>query len=159
MKWDGWGLENLREIQWTFIKVVDKSWPTFGHFSVHEQKLMKLKQYLTVFPSHFNNIFLKSFRLLQNLMRNCVILQLLMRFHETYDISQNFSGITLGFCEILKYFVDFWFCFKYLQKMTAKFRLLLNSFKISKFCTFGWRKIKKSISQLPNCLGRLTVHN
>jgi hypothetical protein len=33
------------------------------------------KQYLTVFPSYFNNIFLKSFRLSQNLMTNCVILQ------------------------------------------------------------------------------------
>jgi hypothetical protein len=32
-----------------------------------------------------------------------------MRFHKTNDISQNFSGITLGFHEIVKYFVDFWY--------------------------------------------------
>jgi hypothetical protein len=72
-----------------------------------------------------------------------------MKSHETNDISQNFSGITLGLCEILKYFVDFRFRFKYLRKMTAKFWLLSNSFEISKFRTFRWRKIKKSISQLP----------
>jgi len=66
MKWDEillkpkvWDLENLHGILWTFIKVIDESWPTFSHFSVHEWKLTKLRQYLTVFPSHFNNIFLK----------------------------------------------------------------------------------------------------
>jgi hypothetical protein len=96
---------------------MDKSWPTFGHFSVYEQMLMELSQYLTVFPSHFNNIFLKSFGL--DLTRNCDILQ--MRFHETNDISQNFSGITLGFHEAVKYFVDFHFHFWYFQKMTANF--------------------------------------
>jgi hypothetical protein len=42
------------------LLVIDKSWPTFGLF-----QCMNLKQYFTVFPSHFNNVFLKSFRLLQ----------------------------------------------------------------------------------------------
>ncbi len=65
-----------------------------------------------------------------------------MRLHETIDISQNFSGITLGFHEILKYYGDFQFCFKYLQKMTVKSRLLLNRFEISKFHTFRWQKFK-----------------
>ncbi len=36
---------------------MDKSWPTFGPFSVHERKLTKLNQHLTVFESHFNNSF------------------------------------------------------------------------------------------------------
>ncbi len=30
-----------------------------------------------------------------------------MRFHKTNKISQNFSGITIDFCEIAKSFVDF----------------------------------------------------
>jgi hypothetical protein len=34
--------------------------------------------------------------------------------------------------------------------MTAKFQFLLNKFEIWKFRTFQWRKLKKSISQLPN---------
>ncbi len=104
---------------------------------------MKLRQYQTVFPSNFKNIFMKYFRLLQNLMRNGMIIQQFTRFHETNKISGNCSGITLGFCEISKYFVDFQFCFKYLRKMTVKFRLLWNRFEISKFHTFRWRKLKK----------------
>jgi hypothetical protein len=86
-----------------------KSCASFSHFSVHEQKLTKLNQYFTVFPGHFNNFFLKSFVILPNLARNCEILQQLMRFHETNDFSGNFSGITLGFHEVAKYFVDFQF--------------------------------------------------
>ncbi len=46
-------LENLCWILWTFAKVMDKSCPTFGHFSVHEWKLKKLSQYLTVFSRSF----------------------------------------------------------------------------------------------------------
>ncbi len=119
---------------------------------------MKLKQYLTECPSHFNNLFLKSFRLLQNLMRNCTILQQLIRFHETNDISQNFSGITLGFHETSKYFVDFQFHFKYLRKITPKFQLLSNRFKISKFCTFQWRKLKSQYrSYLVVLCGQISV--
>jgi hypothetical protein len=47
---------------------------------------MRFSQYLTVFPSNFNNIYLKSFVLLQNLMRNYEILQKFMIFHETNEI-------------------------------------------------------------------------
>ncbi len=91
---------------------------------------------MTVFQNHFHNIFLKSFGLLLNLMRNSEILHELMRFHKANDISQNFIGITLDFHEIAKYFVDFWFRFWYLQKMTAKFWFLSNRFEISKFRNF-----------------------
>ena len=61
-----------------------------------------------------------------------------MRFHETNEISQNVSGITKDFCEIVKSFVGFRVRFRYLRKMTAKFGCLLNRFEISKFCTFRW---------------------
>ncbi len=47
------------------------------------------------------------------------------------------------------YFVDFWFCFWCFQKLTAKFWFHLNRFKILKFRTWQWQKLKKSISQLP----------
>jgi len=36
--------------------------------------LNNLRQHLTVFPSDFNNIYLKYFSILQNLMRNYKIL-------------------------------------------------------------------------------------
>ncbi len=73
-----------------------------------------------------------------------------MRFHKTNYILQNFSGITLNFCEIEKYFVDIRFHFWYFQNMTAKFQFLLNRFEISKLRTWQRQKLKKSILQLPN---------
>jgi hypothetical protein len=82
-------------------------------------------------------------------MSNYRILQYLARFHETNDISQNFSGITIGFWKDSKYFVDFWFRFWYFRKMIAKFWFLSIRFEISKFRTFRWQKLKKSILQLP----------
>ncbi len=153
MKWDEillnrkvWDWVKFYWILWTFIKVLDKVCPTFSHFSWHNWKLMKLNQYLTVFPSHFNNIFLKSFKLLQNLMRNCEILWKLTQFHE---ISWYFIGIILCFRSVAMYFVDFQFPFRCFWKLTAKFRFHLNRFKILKFQTWQWRKLKKSIWQLP----------
>ncbi len=105
---------------------MDEVFPTFDNFSVHEQKLTELSQHWTAFPSHFNNIFLKSFRLLLDLTRNCKILQKL-RFQDSKDISCNFSGIILGFCSVAMYFVNF----RYFRKMTGKFQFHSNRFKIS----------------------------
>ncbi len=65
------------------------------------------------------------------------------------SISLNFSGIILGFCVVAKYFVDFRFRFRYFRKMTEKFWFRLNRFKILRFQTWRWWKLKKSISQLP----------
>ncbi len=49
--------------------------PNFNNSSVHKQKLTELSQHWTALLSHFNNIFLKSFRLLLKLIRNSEILQ------------------------------------------------------------------------------------
>ncbi len=111
---------------------------------MHEQKLAKLRQYITVFPSHLNNIFSEIFQTFTEFNEK------LCDFTIANDISQNFSSITLGFREISKYFVDFRVRFWYFRKMTAKLQFLSNRFKISKFHTFQWRKLKNSISQLPN---------
>jgi hypothetical protein len=72
-----------------------------------------------------------------------------MIFHKTNDISLKFSGMTLCFYEVLKYFVDFHFCFQYYQKMTLKFQFHSYRFEILKFRTWQWPKFKKSILQLP----------
>jgi hypothetical protein len=123
---------------------MDKVCPTFSHFSVHEWKLTKISRYLTVFPGHFNNIFLKSFGLLPNLTRNFKSLQ------KSNDISCNFSGIIiLCFHSVAMYFVDIRFCSQYFQKMPAKFQFHSNRFKNLKFWTWQWRKLKNSISLLP----------
>ncbi len=112
-----------------FIEVMDKVCPTFGHFSVHEQKLMKLSWYLTVSSSQLNNIFLKSFWLLQNLMRNCKILEKWMRFHEIIDISWDFSGIILCLCSDAMYFVDFQICFWYFCRWLQIFGFVQTDLK------------------------------
>jgi len=93
---------------------------------------MKLSQYFTAFPSYFNNIFLKSLGLLPNLTRKCEILQKLMIFHGSNDISWNFSGIIPCFHSVAMYFEDFWFSFWYFRKMTAKFWFCSNRLKILK---------------------------
>jgi hypothetical protein len=59
-----------------------------------------------------------------------------MRFHET-----------LSSVKLQMYFAEFQFCF---QKKTAKFRFHLIRFEISKFPTWQWQKLKKSIMQLLN---------
>jgi hypothetical protein len=64
-----------------------------------------------------------------------------MRFHATNDISQNFSGTTLGFREVLKYCVDFQFCFWYFQKMTPKFQF--HSYRFENFQTLQMVKVQK----------------
>ncbi len=102
---------------------------------------MKLRQYLTVFPSHFNNIFL-IFQTFTEFNKK------LWDFAIGNEISQNFSGIELGFCEVEEYFVDFQFHFWYFQKMTPKFQFYLYRFKILKFQAWQWQKFKKLILQL-----------
>ncbi len=94
-------------------------------------------------------ICFKSFRLIQSLTRSCDILQYITRFHKTNNILWNLSGITLGFHEVLKYFVVFQFHLWYFWKMTRKFQFHSCRFKIFKFQTWWCRKFKKSISQLP----------
>jgi hypothetical protein len=66
-----------------------------------------------------------------------------MRFHETNDISRIFSGKTLGFCEVAKYFVDFQFRFRYFQKMTGKFQFHSNRFEIFEVSNLAMAKVKK----------------
>jgi len=108
----------------------------------HRMNVKKIEPILDWFPSHFNNIFIKSFGHFQNLMRNSKILQKLMKFHKTNKISWNFIGIILCFHTVVMYFVDFWFRFLCFQKLTANFWFRQNRLKILKFCTWLWQKLK-----------------
>ncbi len=60
-----------------------------------------LRQHLTVFPSDFNNIYLKYFVILQNLTRNYEILQKFMKVDESYDIPRYFFSQIPCFCFVL----------------------------------------------------------
>ena len=81
-----------------------------------------LRRHLTVFPSDFNNIYLKYFGILQNLMRNYEILWKFMKVDESYHIPQYFFGpityfrsvsfncdVLLAFCNFLPWWMKF-FC-------------------------------------------------
>jgi hypothetical protein len=128
-----------------------------SNISWHEQILMKLSKYLLNYPSHISNIWLKSFGLLQNLTKNYDILQKLMTFHESWWNFTKFHGILLlHFHSVLMYFVNFGFRFWSFQKLPTKFQSLSDWFKISRFWTLQWQKLKKSISQLPTFDNALT---
>jgi hypothetical protein len=115
----------LSEYPELLLKLWIEVLPNFNNFSVHKQKLTELSQHWTALLSHFNNMFLKSFRLLLKLTRNSKMLQNL-RFQKSKDISHNFSSIILGFCSVAMYFVNF----QYFRKMTVKFQFHSNIFKI-----------------------------
>jgi hypothetical protein len=69
-----------------------------------------LRQHLTVFPSDFNNIYLKYFSILQNLTINYEILWKFMKVNESYDIPWYFLVRSLAFilfCSIAMYFLHF----------------------------------------------------
>ena len=124
--------------------------PNFWPFFKAWTRVNKIDWYLTVYPSDFNNIFLKSFGLLQNLMRNWESLRKLTTFNDYTEILWNFIGIILCFRSVAMYLVEFRFCFWCFQKLTAKFQFHSDRFEISKFRTWWWRKLKKSILQSPN---------
>ncbi len=105
-KWDEillklkvWDQEKLHWILWAFVKVLDKVFPTFIHFSWHEQKLMKFSQYLTIFLSHFINIYLKSFRRFQNLTK-------IWDFMKVNNVSWSKQNFT-KFLGIILYFIEY----------------------------------------------------
>ncbi len=103
------------------------------NFSLKYRNSANIRQHLTVFPSYFNNIFLKYFRILQNLMRKYKILwkltkaykslQKFTKVDESYDISGGFFGqitycrsvsfncnVLLAFCNFVPWWMKF-FCF------------------------------------------------
>ena len=105
--------EKLCGIQWTFVKYRKIVFPTFVHFHKSCRNSANIRQHLTVFPSDFNNIYLKYFGILQNLTRNYKILQKFMKLNESYDIPWYFfSQITyfrsVSFdCDVLFAFCNF----------------------------------------------------
>ncbi len=92
-------LEKLHGILWTFVKYCKIVFQLSSIFTKVVEILPildNIRQHLTVFPSDFNNIYLKYFSILQNLMRNYEILQKFTKFNESHDIPRYFLGqITL----------------------------------------------------------------
>ena len=122
---------------WIFVKVLDKVFPTFIHSLWHEWKLLKFRKYLSVFPSHFININLTSFGLLQILTRRflwgCMrfyeSLQKFMKVDKSYDIPRYFFGQIPCFRSV-SFTCDVVFAFRNFVRWWTKFSCLL-SFRIA----------------------------
>ncbi len=84
--------EKLCGILWTFIKFREIVFPTFVYFHKSYKNSVNIRQHLTVFPSDFNNIYLKYFGILQNLTRNYEILWKFAKVNESYNIPHYFLG-------------------------------------------------------------------
>ncbi len=84
-----------------------------------------LRRHLTVFPSDFNNIYLKYFGILQNLTRNYKILWKFTIVYESYDIPQYFFGQIPCFRSI-SFTCDVVFAFCNFVRWWTKFSCLLS---------------------------------
>ncbi len=88
-----------------------------------------LRRHLTVFPSDFNNIYLKYFGILQNLTRNYEILWKFTKVYESYDIPRYFFGQIPCFRSV-SFACDVVFAFRNFVWWRTKFSCLL-SFRIA----------------------------
>ncbi len=94
-----------------------------------------LSWHLTVFPSDFNNIYLKYFGILQNLMRNYEILwkftkvnkslRKFMKVYKSYDIPRYFFGQIPCFRSVL-FACNVVFAFRNFVRWRTKFSCLLS---------------------------------
>ena len=112
--------------------------------------LNNLRWYLTVFPSDFNNIYLKYFSILQNLMRNYEILQKFTKVNESYDIPRFFSvkSLTLvPFCLIAMYYLHFVISFCDIQNFSVCYSTDLPLGDIGKYYAIIKQKVIFPISQ------------
>ncbi len=105
--------EKLCGIPWTFVKFHEIVFPAFVYFHESYRHSANIRQHLTVFPSYFNSIFLKYFRILQNITRNYKILWKFTKVDESYDIPWYFFGPITYFhsvlfnCDVLLAFHNF----------------------------------------------------
>ncbi len=123
----------------TFIKVLDKVCSTFVYFSLHEWKLAKFSWYLTIFQSilqYLTAIFGTHTEFNQ-------ILQKLMIFHKTKEISQNFLILYFAFVQFWCTLLTFTFPISAFKSWPHNFGFVQTDLKILKFQTWRlWQKLK-----------------
>jgi hypothetical protein len=118
-----------RELLLNIAKEFSKLLSIFTKVEEIQTILNNLRWHLTVFPSDFNNIYLKYFGILQNLTRNYEILQKFMKVYKSYDIPRYFFGQITCFRSVLfAWYVLF--AFRNFVRWRMKFSCLL-SFRIA----------------------------
>ncbi len=110
-------------------------------------------QYWTIFPSDFNNIYLKYVGHSQNLMRNhemlweftkvYVSLWNFMISHETNEIFLVKSFTFIYFCSFVLYFVDFCFRYFFISKYDCRILVLIGQFRHFELSNLPIVKVKK----------------
>ncbi len=102
-----------RELSLNIAKEFSKLLSVFTKVEEIQTILNNLRWHLTVFPSDFNNIYIKYFGILQNLTRNYEILWKFMKVYESYNIPPYFFGQIPCFrsvsfaCDVLFAFCNF----------------------------------------------------
>jgi hypothetical protein len=81
-----------RELSLNIAKEFSRLLSIFMKVEEIQTILNNLRRHLTVFPSDFNNIYLKYFGILQNLTRNYEILQ---KFTKVYESLRKFTKVTI----------------------------------------------------------------
>ncbi len=113
-----------RELSLNIAKKFSKLLSIFTKVVEIQTILNNLRQHLTVFPSDFNNIYLKYFGILQNLTRNYEILWKLTKVDESYHIPQYFFGQITYFHSVL-FNCDVLFAFRNFVPWRSNFVCLL----------------------------------
>jgi hypothetical protein len=96
-----------RELSLNIVKEFSKLSSIFTKVVEIQTIFNNLRWHLTVFPSDFNNIYLKYFGILQDLMRNYEILQKLTKATIFHDIFLVKSLAFIPFHSIAMYFLNF----------------------------------------------------
>jgi hypothetical protein len=127
-------------IWWTFIKYRAKEFSKLSSIFMKvveiQTILNNLRWHLTVFPSDFNNIYLKYFGILQNLMRNYEILWKFTKVDKSYNIPRYFFGQIPCFHSI-SFDCDVLFAFRNFVLWRTKFFCLL----LYRFASRQYRQI------------------
>ena len=114
---------------WTFIKYRAKEFSKLSSIFTKvveiQTILNNLRWHLTVFPSDFNNIYLKYFGILRKLTRIYEILQKLTKVDESYDIPRYFFSQIPCFRSV-SFDYDVLFAFHNFVWWQTKFSCLLS---------------------------------
>jgi hypothetical protein len=114
-----------RELLLNITKEFSKLSSIFMKVEEIQTILNNLRWHLTVFPSDFNNIYLKYFGILQNLTRNYEIFWKFTKVDKSYDIPRYFFGQIPCFHSV-SFTCDVLFAFRNFIRWLTKFSCLLS---------------------------------
>ncbi len=112
---------------------------------------------MTIFPRDFNNIYLKYFGILQNLMRNYEILQKLMKatiFHGIFSVK---SLTFISFCPITKYYWHFMISYCDKQNSSVWYCTISPLGDISKYFAIVKRKVIFQYRRYLHCVNKYFI--